>query len=56
MSESGQTRKPSMRAYVFRYSPNNVRTTALRQKSPVAKPLDKTSDLIRKCQNLPASL
>jgi TetR/AcrR family transcriptional repressor of nem operon len=28
----------------------------LRQKPPVAKPLDKTSDLIRKGQNLPASV
>jgi hypothetical protein len=31
-------------------------TAALRQKPPVAKPLDKTSDLIRKGQNLPVSV
>jgi hypothetical protein len=40
---------------VWRTSPF-YRTTALRQKPPVAKPLDKTSDLVRKGQNLPANV
>jgi len=30
--------------------------SASRQKPPVAKPLDKTSDLVRKGQNLPANV
>jgi hypothetical protein len=36
--------------------PPEFQLSLTRQKPPVAKPLDKTSDLIRKGQNLPANV